>query len=94
MTEPKACGAARCLSLSAYCDNCDVLVGLVGLHVVEVDQGADRLTVTVESERHLMGCHECGVVAVGIQAKLHRWSNGDATARFDYCSTSWWTPLS
>jgi len=70
MTEPLACGAARCLSLTAYCDNCDVFVGLVGLHVVEVDQVADRLTVTVESERHLMGCHECGVVAVSHGRRL------------------------
>ncbi len=70
MTEPKACGAARCQSLTAYCDNCDALVGLVGLHVIEVDHVADRLTVTVESERHLMGCHECGVVAVSHGRRL------------------------
>ena len=46
MTEPTACCAARCPSLTTYCDNCDGLVGLEGLHVLEVDPGPDRLTIT------------------------------------------------
>lgn len=63
MTEPTACCAARCPA-RAYCDNCDLLVGLGGLHVLEVERGRDRLTVTVESTPTVMGCPRCGVVAV------------------------------
>lgn len=32
-----------------YCDHCDVLVGLEGLHVVEVDRVHDVVVVTVGS---------------------------------------------
>ena len=56
MSEPTACDAARCSSSHAYCDNCDLLVGLEGLHVLRVDRDADgALTVTVESAPALMG---------------------------------------
>ncbi len=46
-----------------YCSNCDLLVGLAGLHVIEVDVGDRWTTVTVESAPAVMGCHSCGVVA-------------------------------
>ena len=49
---------------TAYCGNCDLLVGLDGLHVIEVERGPDRLTVTVESEPSVTGCRSCGVVAL------------------------------
>lgn len=65
MSEPTACGAARChASLSSYCPRCDLLVGLAGLHVIGVhrDEGAGRLVVTVESAPSPMGCPGCGVV--------------------------------
>jgi transposase len=64
MTEPTACCAARCPSPTTYCDNCDVLVGLEGLHVLKVDSGPDRLNVTVESAPGPLGCPACGVVAL------------------------------
>ena len=62
MPEPTLC----CRALGGYCDRCDLLVGLDGLHVtaVERDDG-DRLVVAVESELTVMGCPECGVVAHG-----------------------------
>ena len=44
------------------CDRCDLLVGLPGLHVIKVVEGADRLTVTVESPPAPAGCW-CGVIA-------------------------------
>jgi transposase len=47
MTEPTACGAARCPSLSVYCGNCDLLVGLDGLHVLEVVAAEEHLRVRV-----------------------------------------------
>ena len=62
MTEPTACCAARCPA-TTYCDNCDLLVGLTRLHVLEVERAPERLTVTVESAPTPMGCPSCGVVA-------------------------------
>ena len=63
MTEPMLC----CPCSGGYCDRCDLLVGLPGLHVIAVDrdEGDGSLTVTVESEPDAMGCPTCGVVAHG-----------------------------
>jgi len=47
MTEPTACCAARCCSPIAYCDNCDLLVGLDGLHVLDVVDAEEHLRVRV-----------------------------------------------
>jgi transposase len=65
VSEPTACGAARCHRDSPYCSRCDLLVGLGGLHVIAVerDEGAGGLRVTVESAPGPMGCRFCGVVA-------------------------------
>lgn len=62
MSEPTAC-AARCPHDDAYCDNCDRLVGLPGLHVIDVDRRPAGLVVEVESPPAVMGCPTCGVVA-------------------------------
>ena len=62
MSEPTLC----CRALGGYCERCDVLVGLEGLHVIGVDRDdGGRLVVTVESEPTLLGCPSCGVVAHG-----------------------------
>lgn len=60
MSEPTLC----CDAPGGYCDRCDLLVGLDGLHVtaVERDDGGG-LTITVESAAAPMGCRSCGVVA-------------------------------
>ena len=60
MNEPTSC----CRLAGAYCDRCDLLVGLGGLHVTGVvrDDGGG-LVVTVESAPEVMGCRTCGVVA-------------------------------
>ena len=59
MPEPTLCCPA-----GAYCDRCDLLVGLDGLRVIDVVRDdRDALTVTVESEPSVMGCRSCGVVA-------------------------------
>ena len=49
MSEPMACCRARSKDRSGYCDRCDVLVGLSGLHVLAVRLDAERdvLEVTV-----------------------------------------------
>ena len=54
MPEPTLC----CRALGGYCDRCDLLVGLQGLHVIGVDRddGSGALTVTVESKPEAMGC--------------------------------------
>lgn len=62
MSEPTSC----CAAAPAYCQRCDVLVGLDGLRVIDAarDQ-ADGLCVWVESPPGPMGCPSCGVLAVG-----------------------------
>ncbi|HZO66693.1 MAG TPA: ISL3 family transposase [Kribbellaceae bacterium] len=64
MSEPTACGVARCHPDSPYCSRCDLLVGFEGFHVigVERDEGAGGLRVMVESPPGPMGCRLCGVV--------------------------------
>jgi transposase len=62
MPEPTSC-AGCCVRTGTYCDRCDLLVGLPGLHVIKVVDGADRLTVTVESPPAPAGCPVCGVIA-------------------------------
>jgi transposase len=62
MTEPTGC-AGCCARGETYCDRCDVLVGLPGLHVIKVEDQGQRLTVTVESALAEAGCRTCGVIA-------------------------------
>ena len=47
MSEPTGC-AGGCPRTDTYCDRCDLLVGLPGLHVGEVDSEKYRLMMTVE----------------------------------------------
>jgi len=65
VSEPTACGVARCHHDSSYCARCDLLVGLDGLHVLTVnhDEDAGLLRVVVESPPGPMGCGVCGVIA-------------------------------
>jgi len=50
---------------SGYCSRCDILLGLEGVHVIDVARTAEGLRVTVETPPHLEGCRRCGVVAHG-----------------------------
>lgn len=60
MREPTSC----CPVPGGYCDRCDLLVDLPGLHVVAVERDdGGTLLVTVESAPAPMGCPVCGVVA-------------------------------
>ena len=62
MSEPTGCCCAS--TPPDYCDHCDLLVGLDGLHVVDVDKtGHGVLVVTMESAPTVMGCPTCWVVA-------------------------------
>src|SRR4051794_17843626 len=74
MSEPTVCAAACSCSTRPgpgdtgdYCVNCDLLVGLPGLHVLAVEHFPARagqgLLVTLESTATLMGCPRCGVAA-------------------------------
>jgi transposase len=63
VSEPTGC-AERCHHVDSYCDRCDLLVGLDGLHVVGVERvEGGGLRVSVESAPGVMGCRACGVVA-------------------------------
>jgi transposase len=60
MPDPTSC----CRVHGGYCQRCDVLVGLPGLHVTAVDRDEGGLRVQVESgPPAVMGCPSCGVVA-------------------------------
>jgi transposase len=48
-----------------WCPRADLLLGLDGLHVLDVDRGAERLVITVESDADVGGCPDCGVLATG-----------------------------
>ena len=71
MTDPTPCCRARQCAACAYCDNCDLLVGLAGYHVVDVDEDGPHLVVTIESPPRPMGCPTCGVVAVSHGRRVH-----------------------
>ena len=62
MNEPTGC-AHCCARGETYCDRCDVLVGLPGLHVIKVVEDGPGLVVTVESPPVEGGCRVCGVIA-------------------------------
>jgi len=60
MTDPTSC----CRVHGGYCQRCDVLVGLPGLHVTGVERNDAGLRVRVESgPAGVVGCPSCGVVA-------------------------------
>jgi len=60
MTDSTSC----CRAPSGYCERCDLLLGLPGLHVVGVQRDDAGLRVEVESVRpEVMGCPACGVIA-------------------------------
>ena len=60
MPDPTSC----CRAGGGYCQRCDLLVGLPGLHVTGVHRDDAGLRVEVESVRpEVMGCPACGVVA-------------------------------
>jgi len=72
MSEPTGCCRAEVAGApGAYCRNCDLLVGLDGFHVVDVDGGDGRLTVTVETAPAPGGCPGCGVIAHSHGRRVH-----------------------
>ena len=64
MAEPTGC-AGCCVRGETYCDRCDLLVGLPGLHVIDVVDDGVGLAVMVESAPAEQGCRACGVIAEG-----------------------------
>ncbi|MCE0488300.1 ISL3 family transposase [Ornithinimicrobium sediminis] len=71
MSDPTSCCPAVCAG-GAYCDNCDLFLGLDGVHVTTVDRGVDLLTLTVESAMVPTGCPACGVVAESLGRRTVR----------------------
>lgn len=66
VNQPTSCCRARCAG-GTYCHNCDLLVGLEGLHVTDVRREPELLTVSVESASGLTGCPSCGEGGRGAQ---------------------------
>ena len=64
-------GVPADVAVASYCCNYDRLVGLDGLHMIEVEQQPPRLVVTVESPPGLVGCPTRGVVAVSHGRRMH-----------------------
>jgi transposase len=71
MDHPMSCCRAVG-SATAYCVNCDLLVGLEGYHVLAVERGPEGLVVTVESSPGPVGCPDCGVLATSRGRRRHR----------------------
>lgn len=66
MSEPiGCCRSATGAAPGVHCSRCDLLVGLDGVHVLEVHLVGERLEVTVESEPGPVGCPDCGAVGIG-----------------------------
>ena len=64
MSEPTACDRARFRAEPpCYCDRCDLLVGLKGFHVIDVEERGGVVGVVVETRAGPMGCRSCGVIA-------------------------------
>ena len=61
MSHPTCC----CSASLDRCDRCDLLVGLVGFHLMSVARTPDALVLDVESCNQLVGCPGCGVIAQG-----------------------------
>lgn len=47
------------------CDGCDVLFGLLALHLTNAHVTEDAVVLDVECCDPLTGCPECGVIATG-----------------------------
>lgn len=58
-------GCADARSAADPCSRCDLLLGLDGVHVEDVDRRDGLLIVTVSSPAAPTGCPSCGVIAVG-----------------------------
>jgi len=58
-------GCADARSAFCPCSRCDLLLGLEGVHVEDVERRDGLLVVTVSSPSTPAGCPGCGVVAVG-----------------------------
>jgi hypothetical protein len=72
MSEPTGCCRAESAGASeSYCHSCDLLVGLDGFHVIDVEAGEGRLTVMMESAPDPVGCPACGVLAVSHGRRIH-----------------------
>ena len=75
-------GCADACSAACPCSRCDLLLGLDGVHVKDVDRRDGLLIVTVSSPAAPTGCPSCGVVADGFTVRDDA-SAGGRTLGFD-----------
>lgn len=75
-------GCADARSAACPCSRCDLLLGLDGVHVEQVERDDGVMVVTVSSPAAATGCPVCGVVAVGRGRRrvLSRRARGDPGA--------------
>ena len=71
VNQPTSCCRGRSAG-GTYCTNCDLLVGLEGLHVTAVRREPELLSVTIESAPVPAGCPSCGVVAESLGRRVVR----------------------
>lgn len=71
MDHPTSCCRAPGTS-GTNCDNCDLLVGRDGYHLLDVARGADGLVVRLESAPGPVGCSDCGVRATSRGRREHQ----------------------
>ena len=69
MSNATGCVGAR---TADPCVRCDVLLGLDGGHVEQVERDPTSMIVTISTPWQLMGCPTCGVVAVGRGRRVRR----------------------
>lgn len=48
-----------------WCERADALLGVEGMHILSVSGTAESLILHVETGQSLIGCPDCGVIAVG-----------------------------
>jgi transposase len=64
VSHPTSGRAGACSGIDP-CSRCDLLLGLGGIHVEQVEREDGLLTVIVSTPVEPTGCPECGVIAVG-----------------------------
>jgi transposase len=60
-----------CATPDSYCSRVDAMVGLAGVHVVDVVRPDGQVRFTIETPRQTQGCRLCGVVAHSHGRRTH-----------------------
>lgn len=86
---------ARPCATAEGCTRCDLLLGLLEVHVEAVERDEQLMTVTVSTPWQLMGCPDCGVVALSRGRRrrlLHDVPHGQVGVRLLWRQRTWRCP--